>query len=264
LFADCNFCEKSDNNWKVDNSHVTYFVTDRWGGSSKVPYAELNMGMSVGDCVDDVLYNRLLIARHTSLPLNRFVFASQVHGDHIAVIEESDLSEDSYSVIKKTDGLISKARNIALIVLAADCVPVFLYDRVKGVVGAFHAGWRGLCNQIVLKGLQMMTEQFGCQTDDITSFIGPSIGQCCYEVKSKVLEKVKNNVPTYEKAIKTQEGKSFLDLKKGIKLQLLSKGLIDSNITVSKDCTKCNTDIYFSYRAEQETGRFCAGIALWG
>lgn len=264
MFAYCNFCEKADDHWKVDNSKLTYFVTDRWGGSSKAPYDELNMGMNVGDCVDDVLYNRLLIARHTSLPLNRFVFASQVHGDHIEIIDEDSLSEDSYSVIKKTDGLITKDKNIALIVLAADCVPVLLYDQKKDIVGTFHAGWRGLCNQIVIKGLNIMIEQFGSDVNDITSFIGPSIGQCCYQVKGKVIENVKNSVPFHEKSLHHKGGKSFLNLKEGIKLQLVSKGIPDSGITVSRECTKCNSDTYFSYRAEQETGRFSAGIALWG
>ncbi len=264
MFAYCNFCEKAHDNWKVDNSKLSYFITDRWGGSSKSPYEELNMGMSVGDCVDDVLYNRLLVARHSSLPLSRFVFASQIHGDNIEIISESQLSEDSYSVIKETDGLITADKNIALIILAADCVPVLLYDEVTGVVGAFHAGWRGLTNHIVVKGLQKMKDNFACNEDDIQAFIGPSIGKCCYEIKGKVIKAIEDNIPQYSEALGQKETKTYLDLKKGIELQLKSKGVRPKNISISSDCTKCNSDTYFSYRAEKETGRFCAGIALWG
>lgn len=263
LFAYCNFCEKAGDNWKIDNSKLSYFVTDRWGGSSRPPYEELNMGMNVGDCVDDVLYNRLLVAKHCGLPMNRFVFASQVHGDHIEIISEGDLSEDSYSVIKETDGLITADKNIALIILAADCVPVLVYDEVKEVVGAFHAGWRGLSNQIVIKGIQQMKQHYKCDPSNIKVFVGPSIGSCCYEIKNKVYEALEKSVPEFHSAIKIKASKTFVDLKKSIALQLKSQGISEKNIVISSDCTKCNSDTYFSYRSDQETGRFSAGIALW-
>jgi len=264
LFAYCNFCEKAHNPWKIEREKVSYFVTDRWDGSSRPPYNELNMSMNVSDCVDDVLYNRLLVARHSGISMNRFVFASQVHGDHIEIIEEERLSKNSYSIIKASDGLITAVKNISLTVLAADCVPVLLYDPKKEVVGAFHAGWRGVSQNILSKGVAIMNEQFKCNPNTIKVFIGPSIGQCCYEIKSKVIEAVRDQVPNYEKAIKTKGEQVFLDLKKSIEFQLIHEGVERSNIIRSKFCTKCYSHKFFSYRANSETGRFCASIALKG
>ncbi|MCU4173539.1 peptidoglycan editing factor PgeF [Carboxylicivirga sp. N1Y90] len=262
MFAYCNFCENSKDSWKIDDESVRYFVSDKHGGSSRSPYEELNMGMNVGDCVDDVLYNRLLIARHSGLPLNRYVYASQVHGNNITTVSESDLSEDSYSVIKATDGLITRDKYIALIVLAADCVPVIIYDENIGAAGVFHAGWRGVANSIVPLGIEQMHKEFGSQIESLKVFIGPSIGACCYEVKGKVIDQIQSAVPNSDKVVLRKDGKTFINLKTGIEQQLLKLGLTNSQITTSSDCTKCKSDQYYSYRHSSETGRFCAGIYL--
>lgn len=262
MFSYCNFCEGGQDNWKVNPDEINYFVTDRWGGSSSDPYSELNMSMNVGDCVDDVLYNRLLVARHAGLPLNRFVYASQVHSNHIEVIREEHLKKGTYAIIKSTDGMITADRNIALCIMVADCVPVLLYDPVKKIVGAFHAGWRGLTDNIVPKGLKMMKEHFGVNPHSVKAFIGPSIGQCCYEIKSKVIEAVEKSVPHYNEVIQKMGSKYFLDLKHAVRLQLLDKGVYNQSITSSIHCTSCNKASYYSYRANMETGRFCAAIAL--
>ncbi|MCU4165208.1 peptidoglycan editing factor PgeF [Carboxylicivirga caseinilyticus] len=264
MFAYCNFCEKAHNPWKIDKDKVTYFVTDKWDGSSRPPYSELNISMNVGDCVDDVLYNRLLVARHSGIPMNRFVFASQVHGDHIEIIDEDRLNKNSYSVIKASDGLITAQKELALVVMAADCVPVLLYDEEKEVIGAFHAGWRGLTQNIITKGVQMMNDHFDCNSNNIKAFIGPSIGQCCYEIKNKVIEAVKTSVPHYEQALKNTDNKVFLDLKKAVELQLIDANVERQKIIRSKYCTQCYSDTFYSYRAHSETGRFCASIALKG
>ncbi len=220
------------------------------------------MGMNVGDCVDDVLYNRVLVSKHAGIPLNHFVFASQIHGDNIKIIEEDPSDNNSYTVIKATDGLITNITNLALVILVADCVPVLLFDPEKKTIGAFHAGWRGLTNGIVSKGVEMMHNHYDCQPASIKAFIGPSIGQCCYEIRSKVIEAVKTGVPNYQKTLRLADSRTFLDLKKGAEQQLLNVGLERQNIVKSKYCTKCYSKQFFSYRAENETGRFCAAIAL--
>lgn len=262
MFAYCNFCENSRDNWKIDNELVRYFVTNKNGGSSREPYEELNMGMNVGDCVDDVLYNRLLIARHSGLPLKRFVFASQVHGNNISTITEADLSENSYTVVKATDGLITQEKYLALVILVADCVPVIIYDQDVGAVGVFHAGWRGVANSIVPMGIEKMRDEFNCNIASLKAFIGPSIGSCCYEVKGKVIEQIRKAVPNSDTVIIEDGAKTFINLKSAIEQQLLKSKLSHPQMTISSDCTKCNSDQYYSYRKKSETGRFCAGIYL--
>jgi len=44
--------------------------------------------------------------------------------------------------------------------------------------------------------------------------------------------------------------------------QLLDAGLLIKNIHSINICTKCNTDLFFSFRGEGTTGRFAAVIGL--
>lgn len=73
-------------------------------------------------------------------------------------------------------------------VLAADCVPVLMYDPRVRVIAAVHAGWRGTVGRITAKTVERMREEFGCDPRDVIVGIGPSIGPCCFEVGEEVVE----------------------------------------------------------------------------
>lgn len=240
--------------------HVGYFVTDRLDGYSREPYQFLNMAMHVGDCVDDVLFNRQALARSQNMHLQRLVFASQVHGAEIKKVGEGDLNYDLYTVIKDCDGLITTAKEMAIIIQVADCVPVLFYDGSNQVIGALHAGWRGVVEGILPKAVKKLQEADTFEITNLQVFIGPSIGPCCYEVKGTVIEAVRTSIPKAEACLEQREGKVFLDLKQALLNQLEECKVPVSNVVVVPDCTCCYPQRYFSYRSEQETGRFCAGI----
>ena len=238
--------------------NITHFVTTRIGGVSLPPYDSLNLGFGTRDNPEHVLENRKRLADSINVPLGSFVVAKQVHGDRIAVVTESDKGHGASNyetALDATDALITDIPGICLMVLLADCTPVLLYDPVKRVAAAVHAGWQSTAKQIGRKTVEVMRHSYGCRPEDIVAGIGPSIGACCYEVGHEVISQ-------FEAGLVDELG--HLDLWEANRRQLTEAGVLPEHIEVAGICTKCNAHRFFSERHMPGTGRFGAGIMLAG
>ena len=120
----------------VSGAHFAF--TDRWGGVSAAPYAELNLGGAVGDEPGAVRANRELAARSLGVDPARVVWMNQVHGADAVVVDEPWGGEP----VPEVDAIVTARRGLALAVLTADCVPVLLADPVAGVVEIGRASCR--------------------------------------------------------------------------------------------------------------------------
>ena len=150
-------------------------------------------------------------------------------------------------------------------VLAADCVPVLMYDPRMRVIAAVHAGWRGTVGRIAAKTVERMREKFGCDPRDMLVGIGPSIGPCCFEVGEEVVEAALEGLGDLKGLVETGKhpGKYQLNLWEANCRQLRQVGVEDARIEVAGICTVCHHDQFFSYRGDRgNTGRFGAGIML--
>jgi hypothetical protein len=192
-----------------------------------------------------------ILTRAFRIPAGQFLTVNQIHRDAILVIDGPDYKSpphppDSY------DAIITNQQGIAIGVKTADCVPIFLLDKAKRIIGVVHAGWRGTALKIIEKTVETFTERFGSQLADIHAVIGPAIRSCCYEVNDNVIKSIeteKKESPFYRPC--PEEGKWMLDLPLANKSQLLAKGIHAGNISMLDLCTFCRTDIFFSHRAER-------------
>lgn len=172
----------------------------------------------------------------------------QVHSNEVKII-------DSKGEFFKTDALITKEQNLALLVMVADCMPIIFFDSVNLVIAVIHAGREGTFLEIVKKTFAKMQENFQTKSEDMLVFFGPSIKKCCYEVNEKIAKDFRNKFG-YDCISKNAKGNYFLDLAKINLDQLLNLGFKKENIKIANICTCCNKN-YFSYRREGEkTGRF--------
>ncbi|HHO75926.1 MAG TPA: peptidoglycan editing factor PgeF [Deltaproteobacteria bacterium] len=170
------------------------------------------------------------------LPGSRIYVLDQVHSDGIVLAQE--LAPDD---IPSADGIISRDSDVVLCIRTADCVPVLLWVDDMPIIGAVHAGWRGLAKGIVKKGIEYM-HSFGATK--IHAGIGPCIGPCCYEVGRNVVD-----------AIGTEEvihaGHSmYLDLAGAALSQCLEAGLMNHMVHNVNVCTSCHPGQFFSYRRD--------------
>ena len=246
-------------------------ISTRLGGVSEPPYDGLNLALHVGDSDEKVLMNRKKFMRSLGYRLEDIVTPEQVHGENIFRVEEihrgrgSKIYSDS---IPKTDALITNVHKLPLMLCFADCVPILFVDTENIAVGVAHGGWKGTMKKIAAKTFLAMKENFGTQEKNCLVGIGPSIGQCCYEVGDEVLDACKKSFPkNFSEIISERDGKKFVNLWAANKIQLEEVGLPAENIDVAEECTCCKDSWYFSYRAARKnnfenTGRIAAVIGI--
>lgn len=268
-----NFSKYNNDNvmlYKIPSFEKTGLVkhgfTTRLAGISKNPYNSLNLGVNTKDSREDVLENYRIVCDALNIDIDNVVLSDQVHKDRVLVVEKEHrgnglLYENRFPEI---DALITNKRNIALVTHYADCVPIFILDTKRRIIALAHGGWKGTVKKIGAKAIKRMTSDFDTNPKDCLVGIGPSIGQCCYEVDDYVINQFEKSYENIRSFVKDKDnGKYNLDLWMANKISVMETGVPSENITISNMCTKCNNDIFYSYRAENgNTGRMAAILQL--
>lgn len=245
---------------------VKHGFSTRLGGVSSGDLGSLNLGVKKKDTRENILNNYKIFTNSLGINIENLVLTHQVHKDNILEVGEEDRGKGliKETDIKDTDGFITNKKSVALVTFYADCVPLFFLDPVNEAIGLTHAGWKGTVSRIGEKTLKKMIETYGTDPEEVLIAIGPSIGECCFEVGEEVIKEVEENFNDPKKYFyKKDNGKFMLDLWMINKDQFLEMGVLEENITVSNICTKCNKDIFFSHRGDKgKTGSLAAIMEL--
>ena len=228
---------------------VRFAFTDRFGGVSEPPYAELNLGSASGDDPEAVAENFRRVAEAFDVRPEAVVRVSQVHGRDVHVVQPGDrLPARS---MPHADAIVTNRADVALCVRAADCLPVLLADPVNGVAGAVHSGRRGLFAGAVPAAVEAMR---GLGAESIVAVLGPYACGRCYEVPEEMRAEVAARVPaSYGE---TSWGTPSLDVGAGVVAQLTELGC---RVVDAMSCTLESKDLY-SYRREGPVSGRLAGV----
>ena len=244
-------------------SGLTHAFTTRAGGISENPFHSLNMGLHVQDSNECVLHNRELMARELGFSLGESVWGEQVHGcacAQVGVEEKGHGARSFATTIPGVDGLYTSLKNLPLVGVFADCVPVFLYDSKKQSIGLVHAGWKGIVARNTEVTIKAMESDLGTNRKDLLVYIGPCISEKRFEVDASV--KALFLEAGYGKRIACRNGKNYVDLRNCLWDSLLAFGVPRDNICVSSYCTYEEETLFFSHRRDHgRTGRM-AGIIM--
>jgi len=190
------------------------------------------------------------------VPLERLVCLHQVHGVNIVHVQEKHVTDTRLEEIQTSgpaDGMVSNLTGVALGILVADCVPIYLFDARLRAVGMVHAGRTGTRLGIALRALAAMSAAFSTEPRDVHALIGPSAGPCCYEVSKEMAEAfAEEGFPV--------RGRN-LDLWESNAAQLEAGGVPRDHITIAGLCTICSGRFH-SHRMDQSGARNLAAIAL--
>jgi YfiH family protein len=223
---------------------------DRTDGASLAPYDAGNLALHVGDDPDHVASNRARLAAAVGLPGEAIVGMAPVHGNGVAVVRER-----RHAPVPDVDALVTDTPGLALLTLAADCVPVLLADVEAGVVGVVHSGWRGVLVDVTGTTLGVMVD-LGARADRMQAVVGPAICGSCYPVPQERYDEVIAVAPL---AASTDAlGRPSLDLRRAVVEGLRSRGV---SVTVVGLCTYESATLY-SFRRDPVTGRHGAVVAL--
>ena len=203
----------------------------------------------------------------------RLVTLGQVHGRdvHIACAGNAGHGARPGSVqMGLGDALVTNQTGPVLMTLHADCQPILFVDPGTGSrgpsVGVAHAGWRGTVADVVGSTLAVMAAEFGARVEDVHVYLGPAIGQCCYDVGDDVVSAWRERAGSDAEAALEPGGERYrFSLTAANALLLNRAGVRAANIETSAICTKCDGDRWFSHRGQgPHTGRFGAMIAIPG
>jgi len=226
--------------------NVKSLQTTRVGGGSSAPYDTFNLGQHVGDDPVHVNRNRQLLAQ---LMPSEPVWLEQVHGTVVA-------NADMAGCQVRADACIARQRGSVCVVMTADCLPVLLCDRRGSVVGAAHAGWKGLAAGVIEATVQAMD----VAPQDLMTWLGPAIGRDAFEVGEEVRAAFVDVDQQAATAFTPgMDGKWFADIYALARLRLAALGI--TAVYGGGHCTFTERDRYFSYRRDGLTGRM--GTFIW-
>ena len=187
---------------------------------------------------------------------HRVVRVQQTHGSTVALVREVHSSQ-----ILAGDAIFTDQRNLFLLIVTADCMPIFFYEPIKKFIACAHSGWQGTLQKISIKVIEEFMKK-GSNKEDILIAGGPSICVDHYQVPSGRASLFDTAFGEGKVTVKKDQ-EVYLDLKKAINNSLLSYGIPEKNTEFSEVCTAENTDEFYSYRGEKGLkGEFASVIGL--
>ena len=250
---------------------VVHAFSTRVGGVSTGGFAALNLGNPGGgekDAEGNIQENYRRLQEAIGGAEMARAWVKQVHGNAVEFIDpepEGEYGEtpaaevrDRYTGQISADGMGTTLPGVLLTIRVADCVPVLLAAGDGRVVGAVHAGWRGVVAGVVERALGVMREA-GVPADQVVAAIGPGISAEHFEVSEEVAaEFVRAGLAEAVRA--ADGGTPRVDLQRAVRAQLERGGVtrIDGNDV----CTFRDAGDFYSHRrAGGRTGRMAAVIA---
>jgi len=241
--------------WPVSR-HVGAFSTTRNGGVSQGARATLDVGSARGDDNGEgvaILANR---ARIGALLPGPPIWLSQVHGADVARID-SDNVDAARNSPPVADAAVTALAGVVLCVRTADCLPVLFADRAGTVVGIAHAGWRGLARNV----LENTIAALGVPAANLMAWLGPAIGPRAFEVGHDVYDAFCAADSGAATCFARRSGDKWL-----ADLPGLARGRLDhagvGMIEGGRWCTFTQSDRFFSYRRDRDTGRMASLVWL--
>jgi YfiH family protein len=250
--------------WPGAPANIGFVCTTRRGGVSPEPYGPgpqaiatagggLNLGIHVGDDPANVAFNRAIVrGRLPSEP----AWLSQVHGTAVARADRQ-----ARGSVPEADASIASMPGAVCAIQTADCLPVLFTNRAGTVVGAAHAGWRGLAGGVLEATVDAMRAESG-GPDEIIAWLGPAIGPQEFEVGEEVVAAFAASAagvadPAAVRAAFVARagmpGKYLADIYALARLALRHAGVLD--VSGGDLCTVSDASRFYSYRRDKVTGR---------
>jgi len=229
-------------------------MSTRIGGVSTGCCSSMNFAYNVHDTIENVNENYRLFTEAVGINSDKIVTPRQIHSTNVIKINADyhfkDMKYPSAD-INGADGTITNIPGVALFSFSADCGLISIVDPVNKAIGQCHSGWRGTAGRISQKVIEMMSENYSSNPEDLLVTVWPSICPECFEVEWDMISEARKSFSPdqYDKIYYQKNEKKYqFNLWEANKLVLLESGIKESNIFLPNLCTKCNPDLLFSHR----------------
>lgn len=269
--------------------------TSREGGVSQEPWGSMNLGDHVSDDPAHVRRNRELFsaAIQSQTPGASTAFLQQVHGVDVLALDASNIAHSNGAAF---DACVTDDAGVVCTIMVADCLPVLLAHDSGLIVGAAHAGWRGLagmppsratadgplaggvleslfesfCQKVqaqkALPAIKKEVSQIAAHTQ---VWLGPCIGPEFFEVGAEVRDIFVSHDPAAAQcfvpiSVLNTKYLANLPLLARQRLEALGMTAIFGNDGGKPWCTVSNASRFFSHRRDAgrlgSSGRLAASI----
>ena len=234
-----------------DSECIDFLMPKELEGIFSVTLFLKNKLSDVAEGNQEILWEK--ISKHFNN--KRLVAPKQVHG--INIIEAK--SFNALPQKPEADGIFVEEKNDCCFSLQfADCTPVVIAgtDPLPWML-FLHSGCWGTTQGITRASFVFLRKKYKGFTisNNIWAWIGPSICKECYSRNSEDEDTVKAVRQFDIDNILRIDNHIFFDITMEIKRQLIDNGIKESNIYVFDECTRCNSNRYYSYRAGDKKRR---------
>jgi len=223
-------------------SDLSHAFFNRKGGCSKGIFNSLNCGIGSSDKKVSVKKNIKIVCKKIGASDKALVLLNQTHSNKFHFISNRHkLKKKRF----KGDALVTNAKNIALGILTADCVPILIFDKNKKIISAIHAGWKGAYKDIIKKVVKFLIKK-GCRPKDLVASVGPCISKKKYEVQRDFIKKFIKKNKINKKFFVLRKNKTYFSLNNYVYYQLKEMGI--RNLEIIKKDTFDTKNNFFSAR----------------
>lgn len=208
------------------------------------------------DVARSMAENRRRLVAEVKLPADPH-WLQQVHGTTVVDI---DANRDAEPL---ADAAVSRERGNVCAVLTADCLPVLFAASDGSIVGAAHAGWRGLAAGVIENTVDALHRL--APDAHLLAFLGPAISASHFEVGPEVRDAFLAGRPAAATAFQRGEGDRWhCDLYALARQRLAALGI--SAVSGGDLCTYADEARFFSHRRDVQhrglagTGRMASLI----
>jgi len=241
--------------WPAPRDVHAFFTTRNAVGERGVRTSSFDVGGPPGALADAapgdaIRENRRIIQ---ALVPSSPVWLDQVHG--AAVVDVDRLPRGAGDRWPRADAAVTRATDVVLAIRVADCLPALFTAADGSVIGAAHAGWRGLAAGV----LENTVAAMHCSAAGVLAWLGPCIGAAAYEVGDDVRDAlVARDGDAASAFARGRPGKWQADLEMLARRQLAHAGVVA--VTSARMCTTSDPARFFSFRRDRATGRMAAFI----
>ena len=154
--------------------------------------------------------------------------------------------DDSLDRSEQADGMITSTKGLVLCLRTADCQGFVTYEPKNNILGVLHVGWRGLLAKAITEHFRMLKEEFDIDPSDVLIGAGPSLCIRCSDFRGP-----EHEIYMLGKDYRVQDS---CDLQRASKDEFLSAGVKEEHIERMKECTRCDSDTFWSYRGGDREG----------
>jgi YfiH family protein len=188
------------------------------------------------------------------LSSEQYVHLRQIHSDIVVRADQAAGGQ-----LGEGDAMVTAEPGVWLGVRTADCAPVLMADPVRRAAAVVHAGWRGTVESIVVRAIERLHHDFGSEAADLVAVVGPSIGECCFEVGAEVAVQF---TPWWPERSDLNR-RTRIDLPATLARQLSGANLKAGNISIVGKCTQCDPNLFHSFRRDREAaGRMVSAVRI--